>query len=117
MVVLFLAAIGGASVFGPPRFNDADVGAAKELRLRGSRFSCLRRVVVGLLLLLVEVEEVEDEAEEVESHVVAPPLFCSCCLLLDDDCSIFSVINISNLGCWFIYLLYIIYTTLIVNCQ
>ena len=93
MVVLFLAAMGGASVVGPPRFNDADVGAAKELRLRGSRFSCLRRVVVvvdvdGLLLLAAE--EVEDEAEEdeeAESHVVAPPLFC-CCLLLV-DCSIF----------------------------
>ena len=92
MVVLFLAAMGGASVFGPPRFNDADVGAAKELRLRGSRFSCLRRVVVVVVdgLLLLVAEEVEDEAEEeeAESHVVAPPLFC-CCLLLDDDCSIF----------------------------
>ena len=55
--------MGGASVFGPPRFNDADVGAAKELRLRGSRFSFLRRVVVGLLLLVV-AEDVEEEAEE-----------------------------------------------------
>ena len=92
MVVLFLAAMGGASVVGPPRFNDADVGAAKELRLRGSRFSCLRRVLVAVVvdgLLLLAAEEVEEEAEEeeAESHVVASPLFC-CCLLLV-DCSIF----------------------------
>ena len=92
IVVFLMAAMGGASVLGPPRFNDADVGAAKELRLRGSRFCPRRRVVVSLLSLVAE--DVDDEAEEeAESHVIAPPLFCCCCLLLDDDCSIFLVIN------------------------